>query len=155
MGKIYNFVLNASNGTGADHSKAFLVDWDKIPDYKPLKLTFSFVTNDTGDAFAQIANIYCNLGQSQNYFGTGDSMTNSRGDYLGFLVPVSYPIAGGLFYESVRADLNTNPPIYLYRRPQQSNITVEIKTSTNQQTNYVNALGNYTLILSFEEIEEK
>ena len=156
MGKIYNFVLNASNGTGADNNnKSFLVDWDKIPDYKPLKLTFSFVTNDISDTFISISNIYCNLGQSQNYFGTSDSMTNIRGDYLGFVVPVAYPIAGGLFYESLRADLNTNPPIYLYRRPQSSNITVEFRTNTAPSPSYTVGIGVYTLILSFEEIEEK
>ena len=154
MGKIYNYVLNATNGTGADHSKSFMVDWDKMPDYKPLKMSFVFTSNDTGDAFSSVANIYCNLGQCDNYFGTSDSMTNNRSDYLGFVVPVAYPIAGGLFYESLRADRTTNPPIYLHRRPQSSNITVEFRTSTAVAPFYAIALGLYTLVLSFEEIEE-
>jgi len=153
MGKIYNFILNASNGTGADQSKSFMVDWDKMPNDKSYKMSFVFTSNDTGDAFASVANIYCNLGQSENYFGTSDSLTNIRGDYLGFLVPVAYPIAGGLFYESLRADRTTNPPIYLYRRPQSNHITVEIRTSTAAAPSYATALGLYTLVLSFEELE--
>ena len=154
MGKIYNFVLNAGLGSGADHSKAFSVDWDKIPDYKPLKLTFAFTTNDTADIFTTVANIYCNLGQSENHLATADSSINYRGDYLGFLRPVAYTVAGPSYYESLTADINTNPPIYLYRRPQQSNITVDIRVSTNPNQNYTPALGNYTLVLSFEEITE-
>jgi hypothetical protein len=151
MGKIYNFILNASNGTGADHNKSFMVDWDKMPNDKSYKMSFVFTSNDTGDAFGTVANVYCNLGQTENNFGTSDSMINIRGDYLGFLVPVSYAIAGG-FYESLRADRTTNPPIYLDRRPQSSNITVSFNTSVSTTATYTPPTGNYTLFLSFEEL---
>ena len=148
MGKIYNYVFNASFGTGADHSKNFNVDWDKMPSDSAYKLTFAFVSNTTGDQFAQTANLFCNLGQAYNMFASSD---NLRSDYLGFLKPLSSPITAGN-YTGLTADTTTNPPVYLDRRPQQSNITVEFKPSTSTTANYTAATGNYTLVLSFEEI---
>jgi len=151
MGKIYNYIFNAVLGTGADHSKTFAVNWDKMPDEKPLKLTFSYTSNNTNDTFAETANIYCNLGQSYIIFGSGNSLVNYRPDFLGFLTPVGF-VVGATNFQSLTASTITNPPIYLDRRPYQNTITVEIKNSASPPANYTATLGNYTLVLSFEEL---
>ena len=152
MGKIYNYVFNASLGTGPDHDKVFAVNWDQMPDYKPFKLTFSYTSNNTNDTFTEVANIYCNLGQSYNYFGSGNSFINYRPDFLGFLTPIGFTV-GATNFQSLTASTITNPPIYLNRRPQQNTITIEVHTSANQTANYTATLGNYTLILNFEELD--
>ena len=152
MGKIYNYIFNAGFGTGADHSKVYAVNWDKMPDEKPLKLTFSYTSNNTNDTFLETANIYCNLGQSYVIFGSGNSLINYRPDFLGFLTPIGFTV-GATNFQSLTASTITNPPIYLDRRPYQNTITVEVKTSANQTASYTATLGNYTLILCFEELD--
>ena len=117
------------------------------------KLTFAFTSNVTGNQFNQNANLYCDLGQSYNILVSSDSFNNLRGDFLGFLKPVGFPITASN-YLALTADTTTNPPTYLNRRPQQSNITVEIRSSASPTSNYNNTSGDYTLVLSFEEITE-
>jgi hypothetical protein len=154
MGKIYNYVFNVTLGSGTDNTKQFSVDWDKMPDNKPLKLTFAFNSSNAGNVFNQSANIYCNLGQSHNIIAGSDSFVNYRSDYLGFLKPDGFSTGtGASTYTSLTADNTTNPPTYLYRRPPQSNISIEIRASISPTTNYNNPLGTYTLVLCFEELE--
>lgn len=153
MGKIYNYVFNANLGTGASNLKNYNVDWDKMPSDCAYKLTFAFTSNVAGNQFNQSATLYCDLGQSYNSVVSSDSFNNLRGDYLGFLKPVGFPITAGN-YLSLTADTTTNPPTYLDRRPQQSNITVECRSSASTTANYNNTLSDYTLVLCFEEITE-
>jgi len=152
MGRIHNFVLNGAFGTGADHSKTFNIDWDKMPSDCSYKLTFAFTSNGQGDQFTQVANLYCNLGQSHNIVCSSDNFNNTSGIFLGFLRPLGFPITG-TNYGALYADINTNPPTFLYRRPQQTSTTVFFHTSVSTTANYTNATGNYTLILSFEELD--
>ena len=155
MGKIYNYVFNVSLGSGTDNTKHFNVDWDKMPSDCAYKLTFAFNSSNGTNLFNQSANIYCNLGQSHNIVASSDNFSNLRGDYLGFLKPVGFSTGTGITtYTSLTADNDTNPPTYLYRRPQQSDILIEIRASTGTTANYNNTLGSYTLVLSFEEITE-
>ena len=152
MGKIYNYVFNAPLGTGGNNLKNFNVDWDKMSSDCAYKLTFAFTSNVTGNNFNQNANLYCDLGQSYNIVVGSDSTTNYRGDFLGLLKPVGFPITA-TNYSALTADTTTNPPTYLHRRPQQTSITVEIRSSSTPTSVYNHTSGDYTLILSFEELE--
>jgi len=153
MGRIYNYIFNASFGSGVNNNKSFFVDWDRLPDNKSFKLTFTFSTLQTNNLFTQLPNLYCNLGQNYDILvnSNGD---NLRGGYLGFLQPIGFSTGAGVTtYTGFMANTTTNPPIFLDRRPQNTQVTIEIKSSTSTNTAYLTSLSDYTLVLSFEELE--
>jgi hypothetical protein len=160
--RIYNIVLNSNFGDGLPTaSTKFYVDWTVIPQGE-YKVTFSFTSVATSSDILNVANavIYLDLGQSSTSIIEASpssstlTLAGTRGQFLGCLRPVSITATDAtpatVYITSLYADINTNPPLYIYSRPNNSQVSVDIHTaSTSQQTNYT-PCGAYVLTLSFE-----
>ena len=59
-------------------------------------------------------------------------------------------VGGDNFYY---AFLNTNPPIFIMRRPTNNNFTVNLHSSLPNFNNDVAVIGNYSLILNFDTLD--
>lgn len=148
MGKIYNVVLNSNFGNGVGGAnKSYCVNWCNLPDNKKFKLTWSFTcSSGSYSNFGIINYVFCDLGQSNQIFGTTDSSRNIRYDFLGSLKPNAITNK----YSVYTCNTESNPPIFLDRKPNNNIINVLI-TGGSLITGGVNTF-NYTLILSFEEL---
>ena len=155
--RIYNIVLNSNFGDGAPTaSTKFYVDWSILPEGE-YKITFTFSSAVTGTDVGNTTNacLYLDLGQG-NTSVIEASPTNStyalvaqRGQFLGCLRPTSYSVTTD-FITFLYADVNTNPPVYLFNRPRNNSISVDIHTSsTTTNTNYT-PIGAFVLTLSLE-----
>jgi len=147
MGKIYNVVLNSNIGTGVSASKTYCINWCNLPDNKKFKLTWSFTCSSaTYSNFTLINYVFCDLGQSNQIFTTTDSTKNLRYDFIGSLKPNAITNK----YSVYTCNIESNPPLYLDRKPNNNIITVNI-TNGGLITGGINTF-NYILILSFEEL---
>jgi len=147
--RIYNIVLNSNFGDGLPTaSTKFYVDWTIMPQGE-YKVSFSFTSVATATDILNVANavIYLDLGQSSTSIieatPTSSTLTGlaNRGQFLGCLRPTSFTakdeVPATVFLTSLYADINTNPPLYIYSRPNNTQVSVDIHTaSTTQQTNY-------------------
>jgi hypothetical protein len=150
MGKIYNIILNSNFGVGAGGAnKTYCVNWCNLPDNKKFKLTWSFTCSTaTYSNFGIINYVFCDLGQSNQFFATTtNNLTNKRYDFLGSLKPNVITNK----YSVYTCNTESNPPIFLDRKPNNNIINVLV-TGGSLITGGVNTF-NYTLILSFEELE--
>lgn len=154
--RVYNIILNSNFGSGTPATgETFYVDWSIMPEGE-YKVSFAFTSGGVATDFTNtsMAVIYLDLGQgstSVNEIAPTSTQTPSRGQFLGCLRPSSYlNVATTTSIPFLYADSNTNPPIYLFNRPRNSNCYVEIHTSSaTQQTNFT-PIGAFVLTLSFE-----
>jgi len=149
MGKIYNFILESTLGTGAsNNSKIYYIDWGRIPQVK-YKVSFSFNSSAVATVNATVANIFVDLGQGQNTFIAQNPTATStyRSNYLGFLLATGTGAGNSLYCSTY-----TNQKLYLDQAPTNNNVLVEVNTNTSPFVGNYNApdVGQYTLILSFE-----
>ena len=149
-GEIYNFILFSDIGTGTSvASKSYFVDWNRLPNSR-YKLTFSFTSSTltiatTFDAMLYISELGCcnnTICMAQN----GSSSFNA-----GFI--------GMIRNYSVTTYLETNtmdnPPSFLRSRPSDNLINVKINQNlATTETAYTPVPARYTLILSFEQLDE-
>ena len=148
-GEIYNFILFSDIGTGTVANKYFFVDWNRLPDSR-YKLTFSFTSSTVALSTTFEAMLYISeLGCSNNmvvFAPSGSSAYNA-----GFI---------GLLRDSTNAayiQTNTtdNPPSYLRSRPTANQINIRIHQNLSTLgTDYTPLPTRYTLILSFEQLDD-
>ena len=149
-GEIYNFILHSDIGTGTSvANKFFFVDWNRIPDSR-YKLTFSFTSSTLTIATAFDAILYINeLGCCNNttcmaQFGS----TSLNSGFIGILR--NYTATTYL-----ETNIIDNPPSFLRSRPNTNQITVNIRQNlATQITAYTPLPTRYTLILSFEQLDD-
>ena len=149
-GEIYNFILHSDIGTGTSvASKAFFIDWNRIPNSR-YKLTFSFTSSTLTIATAFDAILYINeLGCCNNttcmaQFGS----TSLNSGFIGILR--NYTATTYL-----ETNIIDNPPSFLQSRPNTNQITVNIRQNlATQITAYTPLPTRYTLILSFEQLDD-
>ena len=160
-GRIYNFVLNSNFGgaTPATSSK-FYVDWSVLPEGE-YKVSFTFISAIAGSDLTSTVNavLYLDLGQastsiietspsSSTYTGVG-----YRGSFLGCLRQVSYAVGATTptdYITYLCADLINNPPVYIFSRPRNNSVSVDIHTSSVSTTTNFSPIGDFVLTLSFE-----
>ena len=148
-GEIFNFILHSDIGVGTSvASKAFFIDWNRIPNSR-YKLTFSFTSSTLTVATTFDAILYISeLGCSNNITCMPPSgSTAYNAGFIGILrnVTVNY------------IDTNTtdNPPSFLRSRPRDNQINVRIHQNLSTTgTDYTPLPARYTLILSFEQLDE-
>ena len=156
--RIYNFCLNSNfGGRTPVTSSSFYVNWSVMPEgeYK-VSFTFTSALASSDITITTNAVLYLDLGQaSTSIIESSDALSSNayRGGFLGCLRPTGY-IVGGLtptdYLTFLYADTNTNPPVYILNRPRNSQVSVDIHTSsTSTNTNY-SPIGDYVLTLSFE-----
>ena len=156
-GRTYNFCLNSNFGTGAPTaSTKFFVDWSLLPEGE-YKVTFTFTSAVTATDLGSTVNaiLYLDVGQGSTSMieatGTDNTYANigQRGSFLGCLRQTSYPISTE-YITFLYADINSNPPVYLFSRPRNNSVSVDIHTSSTTTTTNYSPIGSYVLTLSFE-----
>jgi hypothetical protein len=153
-GTTYNFVLNSAfGGNTPATSSSFFVDWSVMPEGE-YKVSFTFTSAVTTTDLENTANavIYLDLGQSSTSIiesSVALSKNSYRGGFLGCLRQNSYTTATD-FVTSLYADLNSNPPVYIFSRPRNNSVSVDINTSSTDTITNFSPIGGFVLILSFE-----
>ena len=150
MKKIYNIALFSAVPATVTNNEQFYFDWTQIEDV-PYKVRFTLQSVGSAVADGTVATVFCDIGQSNTTFiaqsQTGAGL-NYRRDLLGSLMING--VGGDNFYY---AFLNTNPPIFIMRRPTNNYFTVNLHSSIPNFNNDVAAIGNYSLILNFETLD--
>ena len=149
-GEIYNFILHSDIGTGTSvASKTFFIDWSRIPNSR-YKLTFSFTSSSVAVPTAFDAMLYiselgcCNNTICMSQFGS----TSLNSGFIGIIR--NYTVTTYL-----ENGITDNPPSYLRARPRDNQITVNIRQNLAvQTTDYTPLPVRYTLILSFEQLDD-
>lgn len=165
MGKIYTIVLNSVQGIAQPYtdganttttdirSIGYFYDWSLLPN-KKYKLNFNFSTTGHTSTLANTINLYSDFAQLNTRFATSPvgAITNTRLNYS-FLGMAKLTIIGANSY--LYADENLNGTIYLDNRPSNNNFSLYILNSDINKSAYSSTtlFGNYTLTLSFEELE--
>lgn len=154
--RTYNVIFNSNFASGATASSRYYVDWTIMPEGE-YKVTFTFTSVATATDLDNSINacLYLDLGQS-NTSVIEASPTNStyalvaqRSQFLGCLRPTEITIMND-YITYLYADINTNPPVYLFCRPKNSAVTVDIHTSSVTTTTNYAPTSAYVLTLSFE-----
>lgn len=161
-GRTYNFVLNSNytinNQTFGGNNIPpatcnFYVDWSVLPEGE-YKVSFTYTSAITATMLRQNLNclLYLDLGQaSTSMLRQSAALSNNatRGSFLGCLRPKGYAVEEPTDYVTfLHADKFTNPPIYLFTRPRNNNVSVQIFRA-GAYADY-SPLSEYILTLSFE-----
>ena len=157
MKRIYNFVLNSNFGTGAPTvSTKFFIDWSILPEGE-YKVSFTFTSAITATDLGSTTNacLYLDVGQGSTTMieASPSDITYAniaqRGSFLGCLRQTSYSITTE-FVTFLYADINSNPPVYLFGRPRNNQVSVDIHTSSVTTNTNFTPIGAFVLTLSFE-----
>ena len=160
-GRTYNFCLNSNFGTGPPTSSTkFFIDWSVLPEGE-YKVSFTFTSSVTGTDLSDSTNacLYLDIGQGSTSTiessGTDSTYANvgQRGSFLGCLRQTSFATgttAAVDYITYLYADTINNPPVYLFSRPRNNNVSVDIHTSSTTTNANFSPIGPFVLILSFE-----
>jgi hypothetical protein len=149
-GEIYNMILHSDIGTGSSvANKYFFVNWNRLPESR-YKLTFALTSSTltistTFDAMLYINELgCCNNTTCMGQFG---SLSLNPG-FIGIIR--NYTATTYL-----ETNIIDNPPSYLRARPRDNQIVVNINQNlATQITAYTPLPTRYTLILSFEQLDD-
>ena len=156
--RIYNFVLNSNFGGNTPvTSSTFFVDWSVLPEGE-YKVSFTFTSALAGTDIVITTNavVYLDLGQASTSIieSSAALSTNTyRGGFLGCLRQNSFAVGATTVTDYITflyADTTTNPPVYILSRPKNSQVSVDIHTSSTSTTTNFSPIGDYVLTLSFE-----
>lgn len=153
-GRTYNFCLNSNfGGNTPTTSSTFFIDWTVMPEGE-YKVSFTFTSVATSTDLGNTVNavIYLDLGQSStSIIEPSSALANNtyRGGFLGCLRQTSFLNATD-YVTYLYADLNNNPPVYIFSRPRNNSVSVDIHTSSITTTTNFSPIGGYVLTLSFE-----
>jgi len=157
-GRTYNFCLN-SNFWGATPatSSTFFVDWSVLPEGE-YKVSFTFTSSIASSDLGNTTNavIYLDLGQASTSIieaSAANAINTYRGGFLGCLRQTSYATGTSTptdYITFLYADTVTNPPVYIFTRPRNNNVSVDIHTSSTTTSTNFSPIGAYVLTLSFE-----
>jgi len=149
-GEIYNFILFSDVGTGTSvATKSFYVNWDRLPDSR-YKLTFAFTSSTltvatTFEAMLYIPELGC-VNNTICFSQTGNAAYNAG--CLGLLRDSTNAAY-------IQANIIDNPASFLRNRPSTNQINVKIRENlSTTETDYTPLPTRYTLILSFEQLDE-
>ena len=160
--KNYNVVLNSTfctteTATNVVTNRNYYIDWSAILPDKNFKLTFSFISeSNTITTMENLPIITIDFLNQANIDICQTTYQATSSNILGLIFP-SYldPNAHVAYF---RADKKFNNSIYL-SRPRQNNFNVKIITNGSPNILWVDdaaiplPMGQYVLILSFEECE--
>jgi len=157
-GRIYNFCLNSNfGGATPATSSTFFVDWSVLPEGE-YKVSFTFTSSIASSDLGNTTNavIYLDLGQASTSIieaSTANAINTYRGGFLGCLRQTSYATGTTTptdYITFLYADTITNPPVYIFTRPRNNSVSVDIHTSSITTTTNFSPIGSYVLTLSFE-----
>ena len=147
--------LNATNNL----SITYAIDWTFLPKDKSFLVSFRFIStrynfNSTPANNRQFL-VSANLGQCNNY--TGDAtLDKTQNNIIGGLkiYRASSRLADGASTDmTYKANIHTNSPIYIDRRPTDNFLTIVITSIIDLDTNFLNNFTQgYQMDLFFQEI---
>jgi hypothetical protein len=160
MGKTYKVVLNSSipaaAGGNNNNNQPYFYDWTKLEQGK-YKCSFTYVGCIRNNLNINNVPIVCiDLGQSDVYFarGTNTLSTPSLPNYIGALATNNMDFTPDPDNAYWCATLETNPPIYLQKRPPNNSFVVNIRQNANPSLIFnPDLIGNYTLTLYLEKLD--
>jgi len=147
-GEIYNFILYSDIGTGTVASKSYFINWNRLPESR-YKLTFAFTSSTltvatTFDGMLYVPELGC-VNNTIIYSSSGS--TSYYNGCIGLLRNYSTNYIENNIYD--------NPPSFLRSRPASNQIVVHIHQNTSTiETAYTPLPARYTLILSFEQLDD-
>ena len=149
-GEIYNFILMSDIGRGTTTAnKAFFIDWNRLPNSR-YKLTFAFTSSTltiatTFDAMLYISELGC-CNNTICMDSAGSSAYNAG--FIGIIR--NYSVTTYL-----ETNIMDNPPSFLRSRPTDNLVNVNIRQNlATTETAYTPVPARYTLILSFEQLDD-
>jgi len=157
-GRTYNFCLNSNfGGATPATSSTFFVDWSVLPEGE-YKVSFTFTSSIASSDLGNTTNavIYLDLGQASTSIieaSAANAINTYRGGFLGCLRQTSYATGTSTptdYITFLYADTVTNPPVYIFTRPRNNNVSVDIHTSSTTTSTNFSPIGAYVLTLSFE-----
>ena len=146
--KIYNVLFNSAISTTTTiEAKTYFFDWGKL-EQGNYKVTFSFVTAPHTTT-RTCANIFIDLGLENSYIAQGTSGTQlpTCNNFLGSVRATGIGANSQLFADSVG-----NPPVMIYNRPNQNQVTIRLLANDLVQTPYTPNV-DYSLNMCLELIE--
>lgn len=130
------------------------IDWSILPENTSFKVTFSFISDTTNiTSLTSIPLLGVFLGGTDAYRINPSTQSTYTvvSNLMGILAP---PVLSATTY--LRAETTSNTPIYLKTRPIHNVLTVGV--FTQQGAFWVDNVGatltNYSLVLSFETVDE-
>lgn len=159
----YTVVLSSQTCTSitssnANNDKGYSVDWTSLmPEGEYLlRFTYEGGTNSI-QGFNNLPNVWVDFGVSQNNVCSQSSSFAQRCFNIGCLYPTNIDYNG--HRATLRADFNSNPPIYLQERPSIQELDVLILTPLKvlwlDDATVPVANNNYVLRLHFELLRRK
>ena len=149
-GEIYNFILHSDIGVGTSvANEYFFVDWSRLPESR-YKLTFSFTSSTLTIATTFDAILYISeLGCSNNITCMPPSGSSA---YNAGFIGIIRNYTATTYLETNTID---KPPSYLRVIPRDNQINVRIHQNLSTTgTDYTPLPTRYTLILSFEQLDD-
>ena len=149
-GEIFNFILHSDIGVGTSvANEYFFVVWSWLPESR-YKLTFSFTSSTLTIATTFDAILYISeLGCSNNITCMPPSGSSA---YNAGFIGILRNYTATTYLETNTID---NPPSYLRSRPRDNQINVRIHQNLSTTgTDYTPLPARYTLILSFEQLDD-
>jgi hypothetical protein len=160
----YNVILSSQNCTSAtasndNNDKSYSVDWTSIMPEGEYLLRFTYQgCINTIKTFQQLPLIWADFGVSQNNVYSQPVSFAQRSINLGCLYTTI--VNPDSHYSTLRADLNSNCPIYLQERPSIQELRVQILTPL--KVAWIDdgiatqvPPGSYVLCLHFELLRRK
>ena len=160
----YNVILSSQNCTSTtasndNNDKSYSVDWTAIMPEGEYLMSFTFLGAPSNvQSFTNLPLVWVDFGISQNNVFSQASSFAQRSINIGNLYPTY--LDATLHRSTLRADLTSNPPIYLQERPSIQELKVLIQTPLkvawvdNTPTTPLPP-SNYILTLHFELIRRK
>ena len=149
---------NYSVGTAGTTNNTYAIDWTFLPPDKSFLVSFNFITNRYNFSGANANNsqvlVSANLGQYNNYTGnaTIDKMQNIIIGGLKLYRASTRSSVGSQTDIAYKANIKTNPPIYIDRRPTDNFLNIVLTSITDSDVVLNNFTLPYLMNLYFQEI---
>jgi len=158
----YNIVLNSNfctSGTSGNLNtdKNFYIDWSSVMPRGSYELSFSFISK-AADAITTLGNlplIYVDFLSQANIDAPQPGFQATASQFLGMVFPIiiHQPTDSSI----LRAEINSNNPIYLVNRPFNNEFRVQVVNGNNPSVPWVDdtpvtpvSLPSYVLNLHFK-----
>jgi len=164
MNQSFNVVVNSNLCTpdtagNANTNKNYYIDWSAILPQGEYELTFSFMSEvNVITTFLNLPMIYVDFLAQAHINSCRASFQATSSNLLGFAFPtVIDPVT---HYAYLRADKNSNQPIYLANRPYSNNFNISILNNANPATSWLDDsatpqdLGQYVIIFNFKLLKK-
>lgn len=164
MSKSYNVVINSNfctSGTAGqlNSDKKYYLDWSAIMPQGEYEITFSFISQANKlTSLANLPLIYVDFLSQANIDAVQPGYQATSAQFLGMLYPsvIHQPTDSSI----LRADRNSNNPIFLINRPHNNEFRVQILNNANPPIPWVDdavaavTIAPYVLNLNFKLLKK-